>query len=492
MNSTADRDELFRLLVNRVRDYAIFALDPQGIIISWNEGAERIKGYRAEEIIGHHFSRFYPEEANRTGWPMTELRLAAAEGRFEDEGWRVRKDGSRFWANVVITALHDEKSGELRGFAKITRDMTERRRLETLESDNRQMTQFVAMLAHELRNPLAPILMAATAARLQPHDHDKTAWALGIVERQAQHLSRLVDDLLDVSRIHRGDVRLEPRRMRLRDAVERAVEATQGALQQKNQEFSLELRGDPVVRGDVVRLTQVLSNLLGNASKYTPPGGRVAMVLDGDAELARVVVTDDGAGIDPQVMPFVFDLFTQDRQTIDRSAGGLGLGLPIARRIAELHDGRLTGHSAGPGCGSRFELTLPAVDVAGTDDRMTVLVVDDNVDAAQILREVVEMAGHRAVMAYDGEVALQLARSERPDVALLDLGLPGMNGFDLARAIRGERGLEGATLVAISGYATAEDRARSAEAGFDVHLAKPLGVEALFSAVPSLKPATPG
>ena len=216
------------------------------------------------------------------------------------------------------------------------------------------------------------------------------------------------------------------------------------------------------------------------------------MVLDGDAELARVVVTDDGAGIDPQVMPFVFDLFTQDRQTIDRSAGGLGLGLPIARRIAELHGGRLTGHSAGPGCGSRFELTLPAVDVAGTDDRMTVLVVDDNVDAAQILREVVEMAGHRAVMAYDGEVALQLARSERPDVALLDLGLPGMNGFDLARAIRGERGLEGATLVAISGYATAEDRARSAEAGFDVHLAKPLGVEALFSAVPSLKPATPG
>ena len=164
MNSTADRDELFRLLVNRVRDYAIFALDPQGIIISWNEGAERIKGYRADEIIGHHFSRFYPEEANRTGWPMTELRLAAAEGRFEDEGWRVRKDGSRFWANVVITALHDEKSGELRGFAKITRDMTERRRLETLESDNRQMTQFVAMLAHELRNPLAPILMAATTA----------------------------------------------------------------------------------------------------------------------------------------------------------------------------------------------------------------------------------------------------------------------------------------------------------------------------------------
>ena len=364
--------------------------------------------------------------------------------------------------------------------------------MESLESDHRQMTQFVAMLAHELRNPLAPILMAATAARLQPHDQAKSAWALGIVERQALHLSRLVDDLLDVSRIHRGDVRLEPRRMRLRDAVERAIEATQGAMEQKNQHFTAELHADPVVRGDVVRLTQVLSNLLGNASKYTPPGGRIQLELDGDGESATVVVADDGAGIDPQVMPYVFDLFTQDRQTIDRSAGGLGLGLPIARRIAELHGGRLAGHSAGPGCGSRFELTLPAVDVAGTDDRMTVLVVDDNVDAAQILREVVELAGHRVLMAYDGEAALQLAKTERPDVALLDLGLPGMNGFELARAIRGERGLEGATLVAISGYATAEDRARSAEAGFDVHLAKPLGVEALFRAVPSLKPVTAG
>ena len=490
MSSIADRDELFRLLVNRVRDYAIFALDPQGMVISWNEGAERIKGYSADEIIGHHFSRFYPEEANRTGWPMTELRLAAAEGRFEDEGWRVRRDGSRFWANVVITALHDE-TGTLRGFAKITRDMTERRRLESIESDHRQMTQFVAMLAHELRNPLAPILMAATAARLQPQDPEKAEWALGIIERQARHLSRLVDDLLDVSRIHRDDVRLEPRRMRLRDAVDRAIEATQGAMAQKNQDFSTELLADPVVRGDVVRLTQVLSNLLGNASKYTPSGGRIRLTLDGDGETATVVVEDDGAGIDPQVLPYVFDLFTQDRQTIDRSVGGLGLGLPIARRIAELHGGRLGGQSAGPGCGSRFELTLPAIDVAGTDDRMTVLVVDDNVDAAQILREVVEMAGHRVVMAYDGEVALQVAKSERPDVALLDLGLPGLNGFDLARAIRGERGLEGATLVAISGYATADDRARSAEAGFDVHLAKPLSVDALFDAVPSLRPASP-
>ena len=487
MNSVNERDELFRLLVDRVRDYAIFALDPQGIVMSWNAGAERIKGYTAEEIIGHHFSRFYPEEANRTGWPMTELRFAAAEGRFEDEGWRLRKDGSRFWANVVITALHDEE-GSLRGFAKVTRDMTERRRLESIESDHRQMTQFVAMLAHELRNPLAPILMAATAAGLQPQDAEKAAWALGIIERQARHLSRLVDDLLDVTRIHRGDVRLEQRRMRLRDSVDRAVEATQLAMQQKNQTLDVRLRADPVVRGDSVRLTQVISNLLGNACKYTPPGGRIELVLDGDHESASVVVTDDGAGIDPQVLPYVFDMFTQDRQTIDRSVGGLGLGLPIARRIAELHGGGLSGQSAGPRCGSRFELMLPAIDVDGVHEGLTVLVVDDNVDAAQILREVVEMAGHRALMVHDGEVALAVAKAERPDVALLDLGLPGLNGYDLARAIRDQAALGGMTLVAISGYATAEDRARSAEAGFDVHLAKPLGVDGLFRAVPALRP----
>jgi PAS domain S-box-containing protein len=409
VNTVHDREEMFRLLVERVRDYAIFMLDPSGIVMTWNHGAERIKGYQADEIIGHHFSRFYPEEANRAGWPMTELRLATAEGSFEDEGWRLRKDGSRFWANVVITALHDD-DGTLRGFAKVTRDLTERRRMDSLEADHRQMSQFVAMLAHELRNPLAPILMAASAARLQAHDAEKAAWALGIIERQAQHLSRLVDDLLDVSRISRGDVRIEKRRMRVSEAVERAVETMQPVLGQKRQVLDVELKADPVVRGDVVRLTQVVSNLLGNASKYSAAGGRIELVLDSDGPAAVISVADQGVGIDPALLPYIFELFTQDRQNLDRSGGGLGLGLPIARRIVELHEGRLTAESAGTGCGSRFEVVLPALDVASTGAGLTVLVVDDNVDAAQILREVVEMCGHRPVMAYDGEVGLALAR----------------------------------------------------------------------------------
>src|SRR5690606_9532340 len=182
--------DLFRLLVDRVKDYAIFALDPQGIVVSWNAGAERIKGYRAHEIVGHHFSRFYPEEAVRSGWPQTELELATRQGSFEDQGWRVRKDGSRFWANVVITALHDDH-GALRGFAKVTRDMTEAKRMERLEADARQMSDFVAMLAHELRNPLAPIRNAVQLAQHRLDDPERMAWALGIIERQTRQLTRL-------------------------------------------------------------------------------------------------------------------------------------------------------------------------------------------------------------------------------------------------------------------------------------------------------------
>ncbi|KFN50177.1 ATP-binding response regulator [Arenimonas composti] len=480
------REEMFQLLVERVRDYAIFMLDPAGIVMSWNRGAQRIKGYAAAEIVGHHFSRFYPEEALRAGWPQTELKLAAAEGRFEDEGWRVRKDGSRFWANVVITALHDD-SGHLRGFAKVTRDLTERKRMESLETSNRQMTEFVAMLAHELRNPLAPILMASSAAQLGTSDPERTARALTIIERQARHLGRLVDDLLDVSRISRGDVRLELRRMRLADAVAQGIEAVRPIADQKQHTLTVELKHDPVVRGDPVRLTQVVSNLVGNSAKYTPPDGRIDIAVDVRENDAVLTVADNGIGIDPEVLPRVFDSFTQDRRALDRGPGGLGLGLTIARRIVDLHGGTIVVESAGPGCGTRVEVTLPMQSTAA-EAGLTVLVVDDNVDAAQILREVVEMGGHRAVMAFDGETALALARAEKPDIALLDLGLPGLSGYELARAFRGEPELKGMQIVAISGYATQADRELSAESGFDAHLAKPLALDMLFKTLPALKP----
>ena len=487
---TGSEDDLFRLLVNRVKDYAIFGLDPSGIVVSWNAGAEHIKGYRAEEIIGHHFSRFYPEEAIRSGWPQTELARAKQDGRFEDEGWRIRKDGSRFWANVVITALYDDL-GALRGFAKVTRDLTERKRVERLEADAQQMGEFVAMLAHELRNPLAPIRSAVNVAMHSAADEKKTQWALSVIDRQSSHLTKLVEDLLDVSRIASGRVRLERRRLRLSEIVDGAVDVLRVACEGNGQELQFQIEHDPVVRGDAVRLTQVISNLLNNACKYTPPGGRIEVTLDVREDRARLSVRDTGIGIPPDLLPRVFDLFTQDKRALDRSEGGLGLGLAISRRLVDMHGGTLSAHSAGRGCGSEFVLEIPAV--AETEEsvppgQLHILVVEDNPDAAATLQALLEMNGHRCVVAADGEAGLEAARRLHPDVALLDIGLPKLNGYELARKLRNLPELDGISIAAITGYASAEDQQEAIEAGFDVHFSKPVNYDALLRWLPMLGP----
>ena len=489
------RPDLFRLLVERVKDYAIFALDPRGIVVSWNSGAERIKGYKATEIIGHHFSRFYPEEAIRSGWPQTELEFATREGRFEDEGWRIRKDGSRFWANVVITALHDD-DGTLRGFAKVTRDMTEHKRVERLEADARQMSEFVAMLAHELRNPLAPIRNAVQLAQHRLDDPERMSWALGIIERQARQLTRLVDDLLDISRITRGTVRLERRRLHLREPLERAIEAVRPACEKKRHALEVELGPDPLVRGDSVRLTQVLTNIIGNACKYTPEGGRVEVTLEADEQCARIRVRDTGIGISPELLPRIFDIFTQEQRSLERADGGLGLGLSIAKRLVDMHGGTLAASSAGPGCGSEFAITLPLAGLAeegqAADTRVCVLVVDDNTDSAQSMQALLELAGFRCLVAYDGRTGLELAQQHSPDVVLLDIGLPGMNGYEVARSIRHDSRLQGVVLVAVTGYGSEDDIRRALEAGFDHHVAKPVEFEELLRRVPALAAAQDG
>jgi PAS domain S-box-containing protein len=482
----SDPDDLFRLLVAQVKDYAIFVLDPNGIVVSWNAGAENIKGYQAHEIIGHHFSRFYPAEAIRAGWPKKELEMATRDGRFEDEGWRVRKDGTRFWANVVLTALRDA-DGQLRGFAKITRDLTERRRIERLEADAQQMGEFVAMLAHELRNPLAPIRSAISVARHPGADAARQAWALDVIDRQAAQLSGLVDDLLDVGRITRGQVRLERRRVHVGTIVDTAIEAVQPLLVQRGHALVVHRDADPLVRGDPLRLVQVVTNLLSNACKYTHAGGHIDLRIGREGDAAVVSVSDDGTGISPDLLPRVFDIFTQDRRGLDRAEGGLGLGLAISKRLVEMHEGSVSAHSAGSGCGSEFVVRLPALpegssDVAG----LTVLVIDDNVDAATTLQALVEINGHRCVVAHEGEAGLALAAAALPDVVLLDIGLPGMNGYEVARRLRGIPALDGVAIVAVTGYATGEDRQRALDAGFDAHLSKPVSYEQLVERVPVL------
>jgi CheY-like chemotaxis protein/anti-sigma regulatory factor (Ser/Thr protein kinase) len=332
-------------------------------------------------------------------------------------------------------------------------------------------------------------------ARHAGADTQRTAWALEVIERQSGHLSRLVDDLLDVSRVTRGQVRLERRRVRLGEVLEAALEAVHGAVQQRGHAVNVDRRADPYVRGDPVRLTQVLTNLLANACKYTPQGGRIDVVLDADDARARVVVEDTGTGIAPDLLPRIFDIFTQDKRSLDRSEGGLGLGLAIARRLVEMHHGTLSAHSEGPGCGSRFVVDLPrfAGEMDATNPgAYTVLVIDDNPDAADTLQALVELNGHRCVTARDGAAGLELARDLVPDVVLLDIGMPGMNGYEVARRIRQVPALEGVRLVAVTGYATDEDRERALEAGFDTHLSKPVSYEQLVRRLPQLGPRPPG
>ncbi|PYQ63221.1 MAG: hybrid sensor histidine kinase/response regulator, partial [Acidobacteria bacterium] len=322
-------EDLFRLLVEGVKDYAIFMLDPQGRVASWNRGAELIKGYRAAEVLGRHFSVFYPADAIARGWPEHELQMAKGEGRFEDEGWRVRKDGSLFWANVIITALYDQDK-RLHGFAKITRDLTERKRVEALEEADLRRNELLAMLSHELRNPLAPIKNALAVMRLSGVSEPSLDWARDVVERQVSHLTRLVDDLLDVSRIAVGKITLQRKPLEIAQVVASAVEASRPLIDARAHNLTIQVPPEPLpIEGDITRLSQTLTNLLNNAAKYTPPGGEIWLAVEREGEMVAMHVRDTGVGIPADLLPKVFDLFTQGERALDRSEGGLGIGLTL-------------------------------------------------------------------------------------------------------------------------------------------------------------------
>jgi PAS domain S-box-containing protein len=356
-------EEMFRLLVEGVRDYAIFMLDPQGHIISWNLGAQINKGYTAEEIIGQHFSVFYPKEQRDRGWPAEELVVALRDGRFEDEGWRIHKNGSRFWANVVITALYDGH-GRHRGFAKVTRDLTQHRRIGTLENESRHLTRFIAVLGHELRNPLAAIANATNLLHMVEPVPAGLQDVRGVLSRQVAHLRRLVDDLLDVGRIVSGKVHLERIPMRLQQVVEEAVEAMAPELQKRAQQLDVDVVQEPLwVLGDKARLVQVLSNLLHNACKFTPEGGCVRVMLVQDGEHAELRVSDTGCGIPPRELKRVFKLFEQGEDAATPGHGGLGIGLNLVHQVVLQHDGEVSAFSSGePGKGAEFVVRLPLVD----------------------------------------------------------------------------------------------------------------------------------
>jgi len=359
-------EENFRLIVEGVRDYAIFMLDPGGHVASWNLGAQINKGYTAEEIIGQHFSVFYPQDKIDEGWPAHELECALRDGSFEDEGWRIRKDGSRFWASVVITSLYDEH-GRHHGFAKVTRDLTDRRRIDTLESQERHIYQFLALLGHELRNPLAPIANAVSIMRLQEPVSESMRHTRDILARQVAHLGRLVDDLLDVGRIVTGKVYLERQPVELQQIVAESVEALSSTMQARGHQLVVNVPREPLmVVGDQVRLVQVLNNLLHNAAKFTPDGGRVSVTLASRGDRAELSVADNGPGILSEDLSYVFKLFAQSEQRDGRQHGGLGMGLSMVHQMVQRHGGEVSAFSTGePGKGVEFVVQLPLIQPEG-------------------------------------------------------------------------------------------------------------------------------
>jgi len=484
-------EERFRLLVEGVVDYAIYMLDPDGIITSWNAGAERITGYPRDEVLGRHFSCFYPDEDIEAGRPWEELARARREGRAEDESWRVRKDGGRFWGRVVVNAVHDAE-GRLRGFAKVTQDLSERRHLQDLEKAARNVNEFIATLAHELRNPLAPIRSAVEVmSKLAPGD-PAHAPLRETIDRQSGQLARIVDDMIDISRITRGGLSMSHVPVDLAEALRRALETAAPLIEAGRHRLEVDLAPEPLmVEGDVYRLTQLIANLLNNAARYTPPGGSIRVSARREHGSALVKVRDDGRGIDPDLLERIFDMFVQGRSPIERVGSGLGVGLALARRIAELHRGSLTGHSDGENRGAEFTLRIPllaagraaqsppAQAAAAAVVPKRVLIVDDNVDAATTLELLLRSLGHQTRTVHDGAQALRVSPEFRPDIVLLDIGMPGLNGYEVARRLRAlERGRP-LRIVAVTGWDQESDRMRAHESGFDLHLVKPVDPEIL-------------
>ncbi|APV51938.1 hypothetical protein BWI17_21055 [Betaproteobacteria bacterium GR16-43] len=364
-------------------------------------------------------------------------------------------------------------------------DALEDRETKLRETDRRK-DEFLAMLAHELRNPLQPIGTAADVLRTHGHSREAVGYAADVIDRQVRHLSRLLEDLLDVSRITTGKIVLRRESVELCALVRRVVEGSRAWFETRGHELTMTMNCDEVwVDGDPARLYQIVSNLLNNAAKYTPEKGHVGLeVISTDHEV-HVRVKDNGVGIAADVLPHVFELFTQADVSLDRSAGGLGIGLRIVQKLAELHGGNVLAESEGLGRGSTFTLSMPALSaqlraVPATalepvrSETMRILVVDDNVDAAQTLAMVLELSGHVVKTAHDGIEAIHRAREMRPEVIVLDIGLPGASGYDVARAIRAEPTLAGVRLIAVTGYGRDEDRRRCMDAGFDLHLVKPL------------------
>ncbi len=480
---------------------------PDGTYTFVNGAYCRYFGRTAEELIGRKFFMFIPPEGHQECIDFLESitpeqPLALREHQVLAPGGEVR------WQQWSDRGLFDP-AGRILEYQAVGRDITERKRAEeehrlleaqkrveeALREADRHKDEFLAMLAHELRNPLAPIGMALEIMRRGPPADEQTAWAQAVIARQLGQMTRLVDDLLDVSRITRGKIKLEMESVDLASVAAQAVETSRPLLQARRHALEVSVPQAPLpVRGDSVRLSQVVANLLNNAAKYTEPGGRLELSVAREGESVVLAVRDNGIGIAPAMLSRVFDLFTQAESTRDGAQGGLGIGLTLVKRLVELHGGEVEARSEGAGKGSEFVVRLPALApttwhhpvrsrraIALDSAPLRVLVVDDNVDAADSLARVLGLWGHSVHTANDGLEALDQAAAFTPDAVLLDLGLPRMDGLGVARRLREKRVDQQLLLVAMTGFGQNQDRRQTAEAGFDHHFTKPIDIEALRS-----------
>jgi PAS domain S-box-containing protein len=443
----------------------------------WQTGLSNATGKRMRELVPSHEEYWFQTYGRvaLTGEPTRFANRAEALGR---------------WYDVYAFRIG---APEARTVAVIFDDITERKNSEAaLRDADQRKSEFLGVLSHELRNPLAPIQNSLYIATRAPPGSEQARRALAVIERQVRQLTRLVDDLLDVTRIARGKVRLQLQRVDLQALARQTGEDHQDLFKKNGLQLEVVLADEPLfVNADPTRLTQVIGNLLHNAAKFTPRGSRTTLSLRrADERSAEISVQDRGQGIDPDVLPKLFEPFVQAEKTLARNTGGLGLGLALVKGLVEMHGGSVSAHSAGRGRGATFVVRIPVerrktprlalvAEPTAPLPARRILVIEDNVDAAETTREALELNGHAVELAYTGPEGIEKARAFKPDVVLCDIGLPGMNGFEVAKAMRLDPDLGSATLIALSGYALPEDVDRAKAAGFDLHLAKPPDLAAL-------------
>jgi two-component system CheB/CheR fusion protein len=497
-------EERFRMMADTVPDI-IFTFHPDGSTDYVSPRFYEYTGLPPGGAEGFGWERsLHPDdaEATRVQWAKS----CETGSPFEIK-YRFRAaDGTYRWFIGRARPIFDDQGRIVKWFGSCTEIDDLVRADEALKEADRRKDEFLAMLAHELRNPLAPIRNAVQIMKAPAANDSVRVQARGLLERQVEHLVRLIDDLLDVSRITRGKIQLRKEPVALADVVSRAVETSRPLIDERRHQLTVELPSEPVfLDADITRLSQVLANLLNNAGKYTEEGGQIWLTAECVGGEAVIKVRDTGMGITPEILPRVFDLFTQADRSLDRSQGGLGIGLTLVRSLVQMHGGTVQAFSDGSGLGSEFVVRLPTLTTAVPQESPNgdgpvhvadgpprrILVVDDNVDAAESLAMLLRASGHEVLAVHEGRTAIESMQTFRPEVVLLDIGLPVMNGYEVARRLQEEGDGAEVMLVALTGYGQEEDRSRSHAAGFDHHLVKPVDLEALLELLASAGRAKP-